>query len=129
MRVEVPSSLCSETLQKLSVVHRTVRIALAPYIPGIFMKPSIHRPLPPAVLKLRPQKQAVTPLLPHERDEFVGEVSSAPDPRLVQAKKDIDAGLVDTDMRATPGLDAARREALVPGAGGKPVQIFKKSQS
>ena len=93
------------------------------------MKPSIHHPLPPAALKLRSQKQAVSPLLPHERDEFVGEVSSVPDPRLVQAKKDIDAGLVDTDMRATPGLDAARREVLVPGAGGKPVQTFKKSQS
>ena len=116
-------------MQKLSVVYRTVRIALAPYSLGTFMKPSIHRPVPPSVLKLPPLKQAVAALLPHERDEFVGEVTSAPDPRLVQAKKDIDAGMVDTDMRATPGLDAARREVLVPGAGGKPVQIFKKSQS
>jgi hypothetical protein len=39
---------------------------------------------------------------------------------MVQAKRDIDAGLVDTDMRATPGLDAQRREHLVPGQGGKP---------
>jgi hypothetical protein len=37
-----------------------------------------------------------------------------------QAKRDIDAGKVDTDMRATPGLDAKRRAELVPGAGGKP---------
>jgi hypothetical protein len=36
-----------------------------------------------------------------------------------QAKRDIDAGKVDTDMRATPGLDAKRRDELVPGAGGK----------
>ena len=39
---------------------------------------------------------------------------------MVQAKRDIDAGLVDTDMHATPGLDAKLRESLVPGPGGKP---------
>jgi hypothetical protein len=39
---------------------------------------------------------------------------------IVQAKRDIDAGLVDTDMRATAGLDARRRAKLVPGPGGKP---------
>lgn len=39
---------------------------------------------------------------------------------MVQAKRDIDAGLVDTDMHATPGLDADLRERLVPGPGGKP---------
>ncbi len=55
------------------------------------------------------------PALPHERDEAGGHVASAPDPVMVQAKKDIDAGLVDTDMRATPGLDAALRARLVPG--------------
>ena len=38
---------------------------------------------------------------------------------MAQAKRDIDAGLVDTDMRATPGLDAALRARLVPGPGGK----------
>ena len=37
---------------------------------------------------------------------------------MAQAKRDIDAGLVDTDMRATPGLDAALRARLVPGPGG-----------
>ena len=55
------------------------------------------------------------PALPHERDEAGGHVASTPDPVIVQAKKDIDAGLVDTDMRATPGLDAALRARLVPG--------------
>ena len=39
---------------------------------------------------------------------------------MVQAKRDIDAGLVDTDMHATPGLDADLRARLVPGPGGKP---------
>jgi hypothetical protein len=55
-----------------------------------------------------------TPKLPHERDQSEGAVATQPDPKIVQAKRDIDAGLVDTDMRATPGLDAARREQLVP---------------
>lgn len=58
--------------------------------------------------------------LPHERDESVGSTAAAPDPVIVQAKRDLDAGLVDTDMRATPGLDAQRRAKLVPGPGGKP---------
>lgn len=58
--------------------------------------------------------------LPHERDESVDAPAGTLDPVIVQAKRDIDAGLVDTDMRATPGLDAKRRAALVPGAGGKP---------
>lgn len=39
---------------------------------------------------------------------------------MAQAKRDIDAGMVDTDMRATPGLDAKLRARLVPGPGGKP---------
>ncbi len=42
-----------------------------------------------------------------------------PDPIIIQAKRDIDAGMVDTDMRATPGLDAQQRRKLVPGSGGK----------
>lgn len=58
--------------------------------------------------------------LPHERDESIDAVAETPDPVIVQAKRDIDAGLVDTDMRATPGLDAERRSRLVPGPGGKP---------
>jgi hypothetical protein len=39
---------------------------------------------------------------------------------MVEAKRDIDPGLVDTDMRATPGLDARLRIRRVPGPGGKP---------
>jgi hypothetical protein len=39
---------------------------------------------------------------------------------IAQAKRDIDAGQVDTDMHATPGLDAKLRAELVPGPGGKP---------
>jgi len=58
--------------------------------------------------------------LPHERDESTHSVATKPDPVMVQAHRDLEAGLVDTDMRATPGMDAQRRAALVPGAGGKP---------
>ncbi len=58
--------------------------------------------------------------LPHERDESSSSTALKPDPVIVQAKRDIDAGLVDTDMRATPGLDAELRARLVPGPGGKP---------
>ena len=58
--------------------------------------------------------------LPHERDESTNTIAATPDPKMVQAKRDIDAGMVDTDMRTTPGLDAERRARLVPGPGGKP---------
>jgi hypothetical protein len=57
--------------------------------------------------------------MPHERDEAIPTVAPGPDPKIVQAKRDLDAGLVDTDMRATPGLDAALRKKMVPGPGGK----------
>jgi hypothetical protein len=56
--------------------------------------------------------------LPHERDQANKTTADAPDPMMAQAKRDIDAGLVDTDMRATPGLDAKIRDRLVPGPGG-----------
>lgn len=59
------------------------------------------------------------PALPHERDQSANTTAEAPDPMMVQAKRDLDAGLVDTDMRATPGADAERRARLVPGPGGK----------
>ncbi|QTN28270.1 hypothetical protein HZ993_24090 [Rhodoferax sp. AJA081-3] len=58
--------------------------------------------------------------LPHERDESHNNVAEAPDPVMQQAKRDIDAGLVDTDMHATPGLDAELRKKMVPGPGGQP---------
>lgn len=58
--------------------------------------------------------------LPHERDQSISATAETPDPKMVQALRDIEAGQVDTDMRATPGLDARRRARLVPGPGGKP---------
>jgi hypothetical protein len=32
-----------------------------------------------------------------------------------QAKRDLDAGLVDTDLRNTPGVDAEQRRKMVKG--------------
>jgi hypothetical protein len=51
--------------------------------------------------------------MPHERDQEIGQVAPKPDPVIQQASKDMEAGQVDTDMRATPGLDAARRARMV----------------
>lgn len=67
-----------------------------------------------------PSPEGVALPLPHERDESANSVAPAPDPVIQQAKSDIDAGKVDTDMQATPCLDAKRRADLVPGGGGKP---------
>lgn len=52
--------------------------------------------------------------LPHERDESHEAARTRPDPVIEQARRDIASGQVDTDMRATPGLDAERRRRLVP---------------
>lgn len=57
---------------------------------------------------------------PHERNESTDASTQDPDPIMAQAKRDIDAGMVDTDMRATPGLDVKLRTRLVPSPGGKP---------
>lgn len=58
--------------------------------------------------------------LPHERDESTATTPGPPDPAMLQAKRDIDAGMVDTDMRGTAGQDANLRARLVPGPGGTP---------
>jgi hypothetical protein len=85
------------------------------------MSASKHLPAKPPSGKALP--------LPHERDESTSHIASAPDPQIVQAKRDLDAGQVDTDMRATPGLDAKRRERLVPGPGGKSGSRLKSIRS
>jgi len=51
--------------------------------------------------------------LPHERDQKAGDTASTPAPEVKQASEDIKAGQVDTDLRATPGLDAPRRRELL----------------
>jgi hypothetical protein len=73
---------------------------------------------PPRRVKLPGPKEDLA--LPLDRDESPDAPAPQTDPVIEQAQRDIEAGLVDTDMRATPGLDAERRERLVPGPGGKP---------
>lgn len=54
--------------------------------------------------------------LPHERDQGPATGTDGPgpvDPVIAQAHADLEDGLVDTDLRATAGLDAQRRQALV----------------
>lgn len=58
--------------------------------------------------------------LPHESDQSTHATASEPDPTMRQAHQDLQKGQVDTDMRATPGLDAQRRQRYVRGAGGQP---------
>ena len=75
-----------------------------------------------------PPEEGDAPLkLPHERDQDTGMTNHVPDLAMLQAYKDLERGLVDTDMRATPGLDAARRAADVPGAGGQLPRQDEKS--
>lgn len=57
--------------------------------------------------------------LPHERDQSTQNTAAEPDTEMKQASKDLAEGQVDTDMRASPGLDAEQRKRYVPGAGGQ----------
>lgn len=70
--------------------------------------------------RAKAQRPVTDPAVPHEPDESTVASPGGPDRAMVQAKRDIDAGMVNTDMRATPGLDAERRARLVSGPGGKP---------
>ncbi|MFG6431764.1 hypothetical protein [Roseateles sp. LYH14W] len=64
------------------------------------------------------------PSLPHERDQQIDATHPDPDPGIERAAQDLQQGQVDTDLRATPGLDAERRGDLVDGgergAGDQP---------
>jgi len=55
------------------------------------------------------------PSLPHERDQQNSATNPEPDPQVDRAAQDLKQGQVDTDLRATPGLDADRRGKLVKG--------------
>jgi len=55
------------------------------------------------------------PALPHERDQQNRSTDSEPNRHIERAAKDLKEGQVDTDLRATPGLDANVRGGLVPG--------------
>jgi len=55
------------------------------------------------------------PSLPHERDQQNSATRAKPDAHIRRAADDLKQGQVDTDMRATPGLDADERGKLVKG--------------
>jgi hypothetical protein len=55
------------------------------------------------------------PSLPHERDQQNRSVDAEPNAHIDRAARDLKQGQVDTDLRATPGLDAERRGDLVQG--------------
>lgn len=52
--------------------------------------------------------------LPGERDDAMDSDGHTSGELMRQAARDLAAGQVDTDLRATPGLDAPRRRKLVP---------------
>jgi hypothetical protein len=55
------------------------------------------------------------PSLPHDRDQQAASTGDQPNPHIERAARDLQQGQVDTDLRATPGLDAERRGGLVSG--------------
>ena len=73
----------------------------------------------------RPVNAEADPRLPHERDESDDSQASPPRPDMQQAARDIEHGLVDTDLHNTPGVEAVRNNTPVApgqppgGTGGK----------
>jgi hypothetical protein len=59
--------------------------------------------------------------LPHERDESPKGGEQKERTRIEQAARDIDAGLVDTDLRQTPGIQKAPPGNKSPEADPLPV--------
>jgi hypothetical protein len=55
------------------------------------------------------------PSLPHDRDQQAASTDAEPNSHIGQAADDLKQGQVDTDLRATPGLDAERRGDMVDG--------------
>jgi hypothetical protein len=55
------------------------------------------------------------PSLPHERDQQNSATNPKPDLQIRRASRDLRRGQVDTDLRATPGLDADLRGDMVDG--------------
>jgi len=55
------------------------------------------------------------PSLPHDRDQQAASTDAEPNAHIKRAARDLKQGQVDTDLRATPGLDAERRGDLVEG--------------
>jgi hypothetical protein len=58
--------------------------------------------------------------MPHERDESPDGQDKAPRGVMKQAAADIAQGLVDTDLRGTPGVEKAAPAAGAPSGQAKP---------
>lgn len=76
---------------------------------------SINTGLPPHAPGAAGRRDEDEPALelPHERDQGLRAAGDRIDPRIEQARRDLAAGQVDTDLRAMPGLDAERRRRLL----------------
>ncbi len=51
--------------------------------------------------------------MPFEQDQSSDSSAEQPHDKMRQAKKDLDAGMVDTDLRNSPGQDAERQRELL----------------
>ncbi|NIM41114.1 MAG: hypothetical protein GTN84_08415 [Hydrogenophaga sp.] len=91
-----PRQPTPDTKPSATEPRKVVNTGLPPHAPGAFVK-----------------RRFDALELPHERDEGLETTASEPDPVIEQAGRDLASGQVDTDLRATPGLDAQRRERLL----------------
>ncbi len=73
---------------------------------ALAMRPSLKQR---QIKTKRPTTPETTPRLPHERDESDDSQASGPREDMQQAYKDIENGLVDTDLRGSLGVDEATR--------------------
>ena len=80
--------------------------------------PTLKAPIATGKPPLAPGAPASQPglPLPHERDESIGSAPATPDPTIEQARRDIESGQVDTDLRNPAGLDAEQRKRMLRGA-------------
>jgi len=82
--------------------------------PGRRQPLAVNMPAATVQTRVRTQDDPPDLRLPHERDQSAVDTTAlAPDPMMVQAAKDLAAGLVDTDLHNLPGLDAERQRALL----------------
>ena len=69
-----------------------------------------------------PERERVTPRMPHERDESDDSQGSVPRDDIKQAYDDLMSGQVDTDLRETGGVD----EVVNNRPGHSPDKVVKK---
>lgn len=67
------------------------------------------------------------PCLPHERDQHLEEQQSGPRANIEQAARDIEGGLIDTDLHDTPGIECVVRERYAAGNGDPDRETAKRT--